>query len=325
MGKTEKIIFTEEELKEMVRLHDEEGLLNREIADIYGVSKMTINRRLKDMGVKSRHPKLDKEREKLICDLYQEYQNKTKVNEIAHVGDETISMVLKKYNIKELSMGETRRKYNVDGHYFDNIDTSNKAYVLGLLFSDGTISSMEKHIVRLGLQEGDKSILEKILLDMKSTHPLRFIPYHEKNPNWKNQYFFDINDMELCKGLYSHGMHQNKSLTIEYPIDMPSEFDKDFIRGLMDGDGYISKTGHHVSITGTVMILSKIQEIITTNINIYSSICDYKRNPNSVTKDLKIYGRNQAYKFLNWIYENSEMYIDRKYNLYISEYKNKVA
>ena len=325
MSKTEKIVFTEEELKQMVRLHDEEGLLNREIADIFGVSKMTINRRLKDMGVKSRHPKLDAEREQWICNLYKKYQNKSKVSEIAHVGDETISMLLKKYNIKELSMSEIKRKYDINSHYFDDINTPNKAYALGLLFSDGTITSPEKHIVRISLQEGDKSILEKILRDMKSNHPLRLIPYHDKNPNWKNQYFFDINDEVLCKGLYSHGMHQNKSLTIEYPINMPSKYDKDFIRGLMDGDGYISKIGHHVSITGTVMILSKIQDIITANLNINSSICDYSRNPDSVTKDLKIYGRIQSYKFLNWIYEGSEMYIDRKYNLYISEYKNKVA
>lgn len=325
MDKAEKIIFTEEELKEMVRLHDEEGLLNREIADIFGVSKMTINRRLKDMGVKSRHPKLNEEREKWICDLYQKHQNIEDVRKIANVSGQTVSMLLDKYNIPKLSNSEVHRKYSINSSYFNDIDTSNKAYVLGLLFSDGTISPIEKHVFRLSLQENDKKILEKILIDMKSTHPLRFISYHDKNPNWSNQYFFDINDKELCQGLYSHGMYPNKSLTVEYPINIPSEFDKDFIRGLMDGDGYISKTGHHISITGTIMILSKIQEIITTNLNINSSIRSYSRNPNSVTKDLNIYGRNQAYKFLNWIYEGAEMYIDRKYNLYISEYKNKVA
>lgn len=325
MGKTEKINFTQEELNEMVRLHDEEGLLNREIADIFNVSKMTINRRLKEMGVKSRHPKLNEEREKWICDLYKKYQNKSKVNKVAHVGDETISKILKKYNIKELSINEIHRKYKINGHYFDNINTSNKAYVLGLLFSDGTISSLEKHILRLSLQEKDKKILEKILKDMEAEHPLRFINYRDKNPNWSNQYFFDINDKELCEGLYAHGMHQNKSLTIDYPINLPSEFNKDFIRGLMDGDGNISKCGHDVSIVGTEMILNRVKEIVDNNLDINSFIVDGKGYQNPITKTFKIYGRKQAYKFLSWIYDDAEMYIDRKYNMYISEYKNKIA
>ena len=107
----------------------------------------------------------------------------------------------------------------------------------------------------MSLQEQDKGILEKMLVDMASNHPLYFIDYNVKNPNHKNQYFFSINDVDICKGLYSHGMHANKSLTVQYPINMPSKFDKDFIRGLLDGDGYISKCGHHVEITGTLMII----------------------------------------------------------------------
>ena len=101
MGKTEKIIFSDEQLKEMVRLHDEENLLNREIAEIFGVSKMTINRRLTEMGVKTRHPKLDLEREKWICDLYEQYKNKDKVCKIANVSNQTISELCKKYDLYE--------------------------------------------------------------------------------------------------------------------------------------------------------------------------------------------------------------------------------
>lgn len=325
MRKTEKIEFTDEELKEMVRLHDEENLLNREIAEIFGVSKMTINRRLTEMGVKSRHPKLTSEREQWICNLYKEYKNKRTVCKIANVSSQTISELCEKYGLYEYDSSEVKRKYHINSHYFDQIDTSNKAYSLGLLFSDGTITSLEKHIVRLSLQEGDKSILEKMLIDMQSDHPLYFIDYNNKNPKHKNQYFFSINDKELCEGLYKHGIHANKSLTIGYPIDMPHEFDKDFIRGLLDGDGYISNCGHHVQITGTDMILTTIKSIVDKELGIRSSICNCSKLHNPITKDFKVYGRRQAYAFLSWLYDDAELYIDRKYNMYISEYKNKVA
>lgn len=325
MGKTEKIHFTDEQLMEMVRLHNEEDLLNREIADIFGVSKMTINRRLAELGVKSRHPKLDLEREKWICDLYKEHKNKRAVEKIANVSPETISKLCQKYNMHEYDNSEVKRKYSINSHYFDEIDTPNKAYVLGLLFSDGTITSLKKHILRLSLQESDKKILEKILIDMESNHPLYFIDYNSKNPNHKNQYFFSINDYELCKGLYRQGMHANKSLSIEYPPYVPLEYNKDFIRGVLDGDGYISKCGHHTEIIGTEMLVSKIKEIVDKELNINCSICDCDKNHNSITKLFKVYGRRQAYTFLSWLYDDAELYIDRKYNMYISEYKNKVA
>ena len=109
MGKTEKIIFSDEQLKEMVRLHDEENLLNREIAEIFGVSKMTINRRLTEMGVKTRHPKLDLEREKWICDLYEQYKNKDKVCKIANVSNQTISELCKKYGLYEYTNSEVHK------------------------------------------------------------------------------------------------------------------------------------------------------------------------------------------------------------------------
>ena len=324
MGKTNKIYFTDEQLNEMIRLHDE-GMLNKEIANIFGVSKMTINRRLGELGVKSRHPKLTPEREKWICDLYEVYHNKEKVSRIANVSGTTISMLCKKYNIYEYTNSEIHRKYHVNGHYFDEINTSNKAYTLGLLFSDGTITSLEKHILQISLQERDKEILQKILVDMESNHPLYFIDYNSKNPNCSNQYSFSINDYDLCKGLYSQGMFSNKSLSIEYPQNIPTQFNKDFIRGLLDGDGNISKCGHDANIVGTSMLLEKVKEIIDSELNINCYICDDSHHKSDITKILKIYGRRQAYTFLSWLYDDAELYIQRKYDMYISEYKNKIA
>lgn len=325
MSKTAKIIFTEEQLKEMKRLHDEDGLLNREIADIFGVSKMTINRRLADLGVNSRHPKLALEREKMICDLYLKYHNKNIVRKLANVAPDTISMLCKKYNIYEYTNSDNHRLYQINSNYFDKIDTPNKAYCLGMLFADGYISTQEKHVLRLSLQENDKDIMQKMLNDMQSTHPLYFKDCHSKNPKHQNQYQFSINDKVFCQGLYNHGMYNNKSLSVEYPNGIPDKLNKDFIRGLLDGDGYISKNGHHVSITGTVMILNKIKEIVDDTLNINCSVSKPNRYNNSITRDFLVYGRKQAYTFLSWLYDNAELFLQRKYDIYISEYKNKVV
>ena len=59
----QKIEFSQEQLDEMVKLHNE-GFLNKEIAKKFNTSPSTINRRLADMNVLSRHPSLTKERKK---------------------------------------------------------------------------------------------------------------------------------------------------------------------------------------------------------------------------------------------------------------------
>ena len=51
------------------------------------------------------------------------------------------------------------RRYNLDEEYFDNINSQNKAYILGFLYADGS-NNPKKHTVSISLQEEDRYILE---------------------------------------------------------------------------------------------------------------------------------------------------------------------
>ena len=62
--------------------------------------------------------------------------------------------------------GGGRRKYQLDECYFDEIDTPNKAYILGFLCADGT-NNRDKGTVSMTLEEGDFDILEKIRKEIK--------------------------------------------------------------------------------------------------------------------------------------------------------------
>ena len=52
-------------------------------------------------------------------------------------------------------------QYTFDTHFFDEINTQEKAYVLGFLFADG-YNYEKRGVVSLSLQEKDKEILDKI-------------------------------------------------------------------------------------------------------------------------------------------------------------------
>ena len=62
------------------------------------------------------------------------------------------------------------RKYEVDVHVFDRIDTEGKAYVLGFIAADGYVG---RDGLGFTLHERDIDILEQIRIVLSSTHILR--------------------------------------------------------------------------------------------------------------------------------------------------------
>ena len=60
----------------------------------------------------------------------------------------------------------SRRKYNFNYNYFENIDTPNKAYYLGWALTDGNVSNTQ---YRIRLQKEDIDILEKFSKDINSS------------------------------------------------------------------------------------------------------------------------------------------------------------
>ena len=62
--------------------------------------------------------------------------------------------------------------------------------------------------------------------------------------------------------------------------------------------------------------------ILENELNIHSSISLCHGNANVSTRALGISGKLQTEKFLDYIYKGSELYIERKYNLYLQKYKD---
>ena len=67
--------------------------------------------------------------------------------------------VLKRHGVK---VNKTNRKYTLDESYFDQIDTEEKAYFLGLLYADGC-NYEKKNTISIGLQDKDILILENLI------------------------------------------------------------------------------------------------------------------------------------------------------------------
>lgn len=266
------------------------------------------------------------EDEMKIVDMYVNQKLSTvKIGQYYNCYYKVVAKILDKHNIQRVGNG--RRKYDLDEHYFDKIDTPNKAYILGLLFADGN-NSLEKSTIRISLKESDKDILERMRKEFKLEKPLRYQDNSNDNHNGyisKNAWILDCFSSHMCKTLNQIGMKPNKSLILEFP-QIEEHLYSHFVRGYYDGNGSVYRTikspnNHHITttITSTEMFCNSLAEICTKKLDIYCPIYDAS-NHNGITKVFTLSGRNKSKKFLDWIYQDADMYLARKYDRYKEYY-----
>lgn len=254
-------------------------------------------------------------------------ESSVKIGKRYNVGHKVILRVLHEMNV-DVDQKRLVRKYSIDESFFDNIDTPNKAYIVGFLHSDGS-NNLNKSTISISLQEEDKDILELIRKEIKSEKPLEFIDYSNKHNfgySYKNQYRLLMFSKHMCEELNNKGITPNKSLIIGFPNWLNKDLIPHYIRGVYDGDGSIYRAYKNdnnlpvtVTITATESFCKSLQKICKEELNINSGIYDASCH-NGITKVFTLSGRNIAKKFLDWIYQNAELYLQRKYNRYCDYY-----
>jgi len=137
-----------------------------------------------------------------------------------------------------------------------------------------------------------------------------------------NLYRLTISSNNLCNNLIRLGCLPRKTFTCKFPDNniVPDNLMPHFIRGLMDGDGYISKRisagGFNPTFTfgivGTEHICRGVQSYLSEKLIL---------NPNKKLRKTKsIWGMSYSehkdiVKIFNYLYpENTELFLERKYN-----------
>lgn len=298
-----------------------DGYQMKEIGEKFGVKTQTISSFLVRNGVRIRGI-LNEETIKKMVDMYQNGTPLHVIGKQLHFSEGTVAKTLREHGIKIKNMSEAQRKYDINEHYFDEIDTPNKAYLLGLLYADGCRCKTSNAIM-INLQERDKSILEKFREELNTNKPLRFIDYSH-DPNRQNQYLLCITNKQIAESLYKYGIVPNKEFQIEFPDFLDKSLIPHFIRGYIDGDGWISHNPKEkrINITGTSMLLEGIKKYIEAELGVHCSIWIPHRikNKQNVTRTLGIAGGIQVKTVLDHIYKDAELYLERKYQYYQDMY-----
>lgn len=214
------------------------------------------------------------------------------------------------------------RRYFLNENYFEKIDTEEKAYWLGFIAADGGISKTGGHknynVLSFNLNERDISHLYKIKKALGSSAKINQV----KGGGFGKGTFLSglrINSEKICKDLINQGILPKKSLLLKPPqIDIA--FYKDWIRGYLDGDGSIcfNKNGNvQISFVGTKEVLTFIDEYLSTGKHKLS-----KRNLDSDKNNwsLGFGGTKSIINILHFLYDNSSVYLDRKYEKVLKAY-----
>jgi hypothetical protein len=273
---------------------------------------------------------------KIINMAIEEYKNTplydksiAKISSKYGINKKTLSKYLKEKNI-EIVANANKSEFNRD--FFDNIDTEEKAYWLGFMYADGYIGATEYSVglsISLKdiehLKKYNKALNYKKGLNITETH--QFGSKEHVNKNGDTLYMVNtiIRDKQLWEGLNSKGCVPNKSLILTFPDESIFSNKKliyDFIRGYVDGDGTLgvyphSKTNPKLEesllIVGTKPFLEGIQKYLG------KGYLMHKTNCNENTYRLG-YSTSKANKAAELLYKNANIYLDRKYNIYINKF-----
>lgn len=132
------------------------------------------------------------------------------------------------------------RKYVIDHHFFDVIDTEEKAYWLGFITADGCVS--RGHYLTINLAVADTGHLEKLGAALSSDYPIR--PSGSGKPSAGIVRWY-ASSVQLVQALGALGITPRKSATAA-PWDGPADLMAHYWRGMVDGDGGMGRSpGRH--------------------------------------------------------------------------------
>ena len=129
---------------------------------------------------------------------------------------------------------------------------------------------------------------------------------------------------ESCKeDLIKQGCVPKKSLILNFPTEdqVPQNLIRHFIRGYFDGDGWFTNTEScfQIGIIGTEDFIKGFLD----NIEIYNKenkIFNVHRENGAKRYVFGAY--SDVLNFLNWIYKDATIYLDRKYEHYLDFINN---
>ena len=181
-----------------------------------------------------------------------------------------------------------------------------KAYFLGLMITDGNVCG---NFVSLSLKSTDRDIIKTFAQKTRNSNKLS----EDKRGNGMIRTGAKCKDW--VKDLVKHNVYANKTYTTAFPDTVDEKFMSHFIRGLIDGDGWISYKSHSIGFCGTERLVTQVRDKLVDVLGVFN---------------VKVIHSGQHLWMINWaskrdiknigefLYKDKrDCYLKRKYNNYL--------
>lgn len=246
-----------------------------------------------------------------LAKQFNEYKTPSLVSTMTGYPRTCVTRYAIKYGIYQKRF--TRDKVNhVNEQYFNEIDTSEKAYFLGFIMADGNmyLSNNNKYQFSIKIKSSDKDILLKFAKAIEFNLEKITERNEERNGTVTTCAEIKIYNQAFCESLVALGIVPRKTGK-EYMPDIPKELQKDFIRGYIDGDGWIGKDNFQLGYcSSSYTMMEQITNYIKEAVNI-----DMKIKQQKTIYVAKIYAKKKVYHLLKHFYYDGCISLDRKNNL----------
>lgn len=203
--------------------------------------------------------------------------------------------------------------------FFSCIDTEEKAYLLGLLKTDGYIKTRrDTPTIGIQLKKEDLYIIEQIKELWNSATKIQ----HDKRPN-KECFGIEVRSKQMAEDLAKYEIVPRKTyaLTNIHLEQIPKDLQRHYLRGLVDGDGTVSTEGTQVYVS-----FCGYSEDFVRSFQYAIDELLGKETHNQIRKNnayvCRWKGNNLSRIILNYLYKDSTIFIKRKKQVYTDFFEN---
>lgn len=209
-------------------------------------------------------------------------------------------------------------KYIENEHYFNVIDSTAKAYIIGFIAADGSLVKASKgstYYLTITIKYEDRAVLDFIQKELKSSYKLldiKKISYGKKIHHIRLQFSNKI----ITNDLMRYGILPKKSLTMTNIIEnIPIEYRDAFIIGYFDGDGSVSFVSNSINNKSMNIQIRGTQGFLRGICNHLNIPITYIHQYDSISQ-LTITHMKYIVRFFE-CYQNLQFYYIRKHNKFL--------
>jgi hypothetical protein len=225
-------------------------------------------------------------------------------------------------------------KYDFNQNFFDEINTEEKAYWLGFIWCDGSVISSASNSlsVKVSLSEVDDGHLVKLKEVLDADHPIHYYEIAQGYGSAFREARLNIGNTHFGKTLREvYGMIPYRTDPYMAIERVPDNLMRHFIRGVYDADGSISlyyaqekdcrnpTMKMSLQLYTTEVLIDFIQGYFVTERLRETKTKTIKRHKgrDGHATGLNISGTNQVVGILEYLYGDSSVHLERKYNKFL--------